>query len=504
MRIRGHTGWLVLLLPLLVLSGVEAHAQGRPPRPQPRPRAPLPPAPSPGSQLPEISSLQITYFRTTTPETQLGEEQTLHWEISGKNVKNLRLELHPGPGVIPLARTDYSTESFRLEDSRSITPTSTIDYTLKLSGDKIGLGGALARTERTANVRIVVKKPQLEPGEPRVSQDPCKIEFFVKNTGDGRFAAAPVELSYRVRGLEGLAGEVLLANGTLRSQSPLALAPGQQVSLGEISLDRNQALQADILSMNVGLPAYPTSWRLFDHRWETKTMTVNETLIDTLAAFLTGRIHINNFDGSGSDRLGHYPKRDNDSYVEIAGQRKTFTPPYLEINYGAGGSIHWRGFFNDINAPIGDRTLFSITNGQVKITIRFETDGTEIRAYESTGGYYYDIAAPDVDFSQLEIAAMLGPALNRGRLTYAGVEVSPSVSLGFIGAWEAIIPDSIRRNVQNMVRSEIRNQMLATLMQPDLKAQIEDAIDQNLRVLLRHVRLTRLRAQGNSIVVEYL
>ncbi len=83
-----------------------------------------------GSKPALQSSLNIINFSTSSNIINYGDEVILRWTIKGYNVSNLRLEIKPDVGIIPLSRTDYRNENFKIEGSKTIKPFKSDTYTL--------------------------------------------------------------------------------------------------------------------------------------------------------------------------------------------------------------------------------------------------------------------------------------------------------------------------------------------------------------------------------------
>ncbi|RLJ09746.1 MAG: hypothetical protein DRP15_02600 [Candidatus Aenigmatarchaeota archaeon] len=509
-RGRFFLGLLVLVGIIVILGGAPFGYGDPPPKPRGvpfRPTAPQPtPTPQPQPHL-EIARVDIQYFRTTTGRSiALGEYETLRWRIECKNVRDIGVEITPDVGRVPPGtRTDLGNGRFLLEGTRRVRPARTTTYILHVTG-RVEAFGRTKSIEDTESIRIIVRRPKLELRPPVVDQSNLKIKFIAANTGEADFLPGPIEVYYHI---VGTAPVQTLLEDTFTSPR-VGIKVGEEVELGEVTLpDRQRALSGDSINIIVEIgasyvfPLEGSGRRTFTHYWETKTLTINEFLVDTLAGLLVGSIRLNNYNGhEGTDIIFHKPIKKNDSYVEIGGTRMVFTPPVIE--YHSGGYDYY-GFLNDINATIGDRTLFSVVDGKIKVTLRFETGGgNEIRGWESTWGGWNDLTAPDVNFKQLEVAAFLTPALRNGRVTYSGVEVSPGVSMSFVGAYDTWLMESVRSNIENEVRNQIRDGLSSILMRDDIRHRIEDAIDEALHRLRHITRIKEVIGEGNEIRIVYL
>lgn len=477
-----------------------------------RPKGPEERVPSPSESLPTPFYLRIDYFRTTTGEgIALGDEETLRWGIAGRNVRDIRVEITPTVGsVTPGARTELSGGAFRIEGTRNIRPSETTTYTLRVRGTGIGIGGATTPVEETATVGIRVRRPRLENVQPEVDQRDLKIKFFATNTGEADFRPTPISVWYQIQGRGGIAAPAILREGTFTSPSR-GIGIRERVEIGEITLlNRQQALSYDELQVIVNIGA---SYVLplagdrdtYIHRWTPNIIRISEILIDIFGAMVRGSIRLNNYGGRQSYRA-------NDSYVEIMGVRKTFSPPRIDFTRDI---YDYRGFVNDLNATIGGRDLFSIQDGKIRLTIRFETGGgEEIRGFEETWGVWHDLTGPDVDIQQLDVSASFIPGVRAGRLTYTGVEVSSVVRVTFVGLHDlvsdviAVFTRNWETYLENEIKNRIRSEISSILMRDDIRQRIEDEISRNIpRIPLLPIPITRIisvSGEGGTISISYL
>jgi len=478
------------------------------------------PVPEPRRQIPELPySLSIDYFRTTSDgDIALGDEETLRWRIAGRNVRDIRVEITPAVGsVTPGARTELSGGAFRIEGTRNIRPSETTTYTLRVRGTGIFGDGATTPVEKTATVGIRVRRPRLENVQPEVNQRDAKIKFFATNTGEADFLPTPISVYYQIQGKGGIAAPAVLRQGTFTSPRR-GIGIRERVEIGEITLpNRQQALSYDELQVIVEIEAsyvFPLAGDkdTYIHRWTPNTIRINETLIDIFGAMVRGSIRLNNYNGAGCCTTRSNPYRPNDSYVEIMDFRRTFSPPRFEFTKGF---YDYRGFINDLNAPnIRGSDLFSIQDGKIKLTIRFETGGgEEIRGWEETWGVWHDLTAPDVDIQQLDVSVSFVPGARAGRITYTGVEVSSVVRVTFVGLYRlssgvgAVFGSNWETYIENQIKNRIRSEISSILMINDIRQRIEDGIDERIRSLPITPPITRIisvSGEGGTINISYL
>ncbi|MDI1472521.1 MAG: hypothetical protein QMD43_05380 [Thermodesulfovibrio sp.] len=472
------------------------------------------PSPSPSQMVPSSPHfLSIQSFTASSSVINYGDDLNLRWVIKGKNLGNLRLEIKPDIGQIPLTRTDYFNESFTIEGSKTIKPLQDTKYTLEISApDPFRLdidprtGRVLQRSLiASKELFITVKKPKIENVKPSVDQKTMKIKFFAKNTGNGDFLSSPIEVKYSI--ITSLTGPSL-AEGSFTT-SNLTIRVSEQVELGNITLpDRTKALNADSLLINVILnPKYrahlPQDVDYYEHAWERNRLIINNQLISIFGSLLTGSIRLNNFDGS-TGILSHNPYKANDSHIEIMGNRTTFSIP--RFDYSKGEIYDYRGFVNDINASFSGQSAFAIEDGKIKLKINFETSGTEIRGYEYTWGVWHDVSAPDYNFTQMDITVYFIPAFKNGKITYKDIQVIPYIRGTFVEAWDAFLSERLERDIDNKIKNVIASKLKEILMSESVRVRIENKIEEAItkNPLFNIFRITNVIGEGENIIIEYI
>ncbi len=483
------------------------------------------------------SSLNIINFSTSSNTINYGDEVTLRWTINGYNVSNLRLEIKPDVGIIPLSRTDYRNENFTIEGSKTIKPFKSETYTLqiiasdpvKLDFDKYGRPQQ-SMLQKSKVVSINVKKPRIENMKPLVDQKTMKIKFLVKNIGDGDFVSSPIEVAYAV--INNLSGPSL-ASGRFTTPN-LTIKAGEQVQLGEITLfEKERALSGSGIMINVSIePKYRMPLEkdvdYYEHTWETEKFIINNELIAIFGGLISGSIRLNNYFGTecGAGTPTHsdtpytqkrqrltedsYPCtpgdpyfKKNDCYIEIMNNRQNFSLPRFEYTKGSLITYDYKGYVHDLNAKWDGKTAFSVSKGKLKFEINFETEGTEIKGYEYTQGLYYDWSAPDYDLTKFNFTIYFKFGLRNKRLSYIDIEISPEVSGRFVGGYK-ILPDSLERDVDEKIKNEISRRLKELLMSDNIRGKIEEAINSRINSLLKIYRIVDVKSEGDNILIEYL
>jgi hypothetical protein len=240
------------------------------------------------------------------------------------------------------------------------------------------------------------------------------------------------------------------------------------------------------------------------------TFSITEGLLDILGSTIHGRLHLNNDNGHSDDDhfTTHKPYRANDSRIEVNDYAAQFTLPEAAFTVGA---MHYRYYVRDLDAQFGGgagfrgRDLLGIRDGRLVLTIRFETEGrVELRGWELTTGIYYDLSAPDVDITRLDIFVDLVPLLrDDGVFTYSDVRVVADLAISFTGAYDTVLMNDIRSRVRTAIADQLNAQIRTALLRPDIKSAFETAAMEAFHGLARFTKLTRMIAEGDRITFEY-
>lgn len=512
---------LIIILIVLQLTGILSYGQSNlnnEPSSQrsltPIKNSPILPKPSQTPKAP-LYSINIVSFSASSNPINYGEEVTLRWNIVGRNLERLKIEITPEIGVIPLSRADYKNESFTIEGSKTIRPSKTEKYFLKVSAQDpmpridIDKTGHIHQTKILAEKTLIitVRKPKIENVKPLVDQKAMKIKFLAKNTGDGDFISSPIQVEYAV--VNNLYGPSL-AEGKFTTPN-LNIRVGEQVELGEITLpDREKALDGS--GALVGVSIYP-KYRLplerdidnYEYSWETKTLIINNELVSIFGSLLSGSIRINNYRGVFGPITSHDPHKADDCYIEIMGKKEQFSIPKFEHSIWYLG-YDYKGYVHDLNAFWKGSNLISISQGKIVSNISFETEGKEIKGWEYTWGNYHDTAAPDYDFTKFDLVVHIKPELKNNKITYSHVEVIPNIKGTFIGGYDYITPESLERKIDEKITKNISQRLIALLMSDSIKSRIEEAIEKSIikNPLFGIYRIVKFRAEGDQIVIEYI
>jgi hypothetical protein len=315
-------------------------------------------------------------------------------------------------------------------------------------------------------------------------------------------------------------GRTKLFSGSLFFDEALANSRGQVVAAADIvdqefmpdygrvreMNESNNAARVDAALPPVFHAAPPPPAKLVT----TTPFSITERLLDILGSTIHGRLHLNNDNGhSDSDHFTrHKPYRANDSRIEVNDYAAQFTLPEAAFSVGA---MDYRYYVRDLDAEFGGgagfrgRDLLGIRDGRLVLTIRFETGGrVELRGWELTTGIYYDLSAPDVDITRLDVFVYLVPLLrDDGVFTYSDVRVMTDLAISFTGAYDTVLMNDIRSRVRGAIADQLNAQIRAALLRPDIKSAFEAAAMAAFHELVPFHKLTRMIAEGDRITFEW-
>jgi len=240
------------------------------------------------------------------------------------------------------------------------------------------------------------------------------------------------------------------------------------------------------------------------------TFSITEGRLDILGGTIRGRLHLNNDNGHSDD--DHFPTnrpyRADDSRIEVNDYAARFTLPEAAFTAGA---MDYRYYVRDLDAEFGGgagfrgRDLLGVRDGRLVLTIRFEAGGrVELRGWELTTGIYYDLSAPDVDITRLDVFVHLIPLLrDDGVFTYSDVRVMTDLAITFTGAYDTVLMNDIRSRVRGAIADQLNAQIRTALLRPDIQSAFETAAMEAFHGLVRFTKLTRMIAEGDRITFEY-
>ena len=237
--------------------------------------------------------------------------------------------------------------------------------------------------------------------------------------------------------------------------------------------------------------------------------SITEGLLDILGSIIRGYIHLNNDNGhSDSDHFTtNEPFRANDSTIRVNDFSERFNVPVaaFELN-----GMDYRYYIRDLDAEFGGgpgfrgRDLLGIKDGKLVLTVRFETGGrVELRGWELTTGIYYDLSAPDIDITKLDVSVHLTPQLrDDGVFTYSDVWVSNDLNIRFVGAYDTVLMNDIRIEVEATFSREINGLLRQALLRDDIRREFETRAMEAFHSLKTFTHLTRMIVENRLISFE--
>ncbi|GAB6094085.1 hypothetical protein JCM14469_03370 [Desulfatiferula olefinivorans] len=440
----------------------------------------------------------------------LGEDIELYWSIAFKNVGEPTVSIN-GERVTGERRTS-SDGSFWMAGRKRVRPADTTNYVLSASAPE-QKGGARSIQARET-LRVIVKKPVLTLLQPTVNQETLAVTFKLKNTGDTDFRATPIQVGYEIEGGS-------LARGTVTTP-PMEIRKNQIVDLYTVTLpDRARAFRTDSIRMRVNAGAsYRQPLRAatadFTHAWEPGTFRINGLILDILSVATNCEILVDNWnEHHGSGRAITPPLQENASHVTIDilgnSMNQVFSMPHLQVS-SPKKALKYRIYLRNIQAAHrGERGLFSIENGKLKISMTFpNTDAREIKIGRignlgDLAGKWIDDDAPDVDVSRFTLDVLLTPGIQGGKLTYTHVDVRiTGLTASFPGGWSWLNP-AFQDYATRVIRRNLDSSLTNILNSGSIKNAIIDGINRGITSAgVSITRITRIQGSGDTITVNYL
>ncbi len=448
--------------------------------------------------------------RATSTSADLGEDIELYWSIGYKNTGVPRVSIN---GAVVTGEPHRASDgSYWVAGRKSFRPGNTTTYVLSATASPSKGGGRALQTRES--LQVVVKKPVLTLLQPEVNQRNLKIKFFIKNTGNADFRATPINVNYQV-------GGGTIASGTF-TKPRTAIRINQRVELGEITLpDRNRAFRTNSIRMRVTAGA---SYRMplretradFTHDWTPSTFNINSAMLGLLSMGTNVEILVDNWNEShGSGFAISPPYQENASFAEIdilgRNERRVFTLPYLQLS-SKRKALKYRIFVKNIRCNHrGDRDLFSVSNGKLKISLEFANPDTREIKIGRIGNLgrlahkWIDNDAPDVNISRFTLDILLTPGARGNSITYTNVDVQLNgFSASFPGGWSWLNP-GFQGYVTRVLKRNLDSALTGALNSSDTKAAVTEGLNQSIRNAgVDITRITNVRGAGSNITISYL
>jgi hypothetical protein len=243
----------------------------------------------------------------------------------------------------------------------------------------------------------------------------------------------------------------------------------------------------------------------YSHAWETHTFTINETLLSLFNSIFSGYVRVNNFDGSRGGRSDSRPEIDDSRLsltVQESGGPRTVFDQAIAIPAFKFGSTPTEALvlIKDLNADIGGRDLFFISDGKLGLRIVFDTSANreiEVWARDAVAHTWRDSWLPDMDLRDFSIELILTPTLNGQTISYSDLAMNANVNLEIPG-------HRIERYLEREAANEIERSFAPVFDNAEVKTTIENTFSELVNNPLLNIRhIVSLRGTGNSIEITY-
>lgn len=439
---------------------------------------------------------------------EYGERLTFNCGFTTQNVVSLQVRLLDGSGGHtnpPYGEPREYPEGQRYNFQTNHIVREDEVLTLRIKGTGPGLGG-FAQAEK--QVRIESKSPFFEVKRPAVNDDTREVTFWVKNTGDMAFPPGDIALDYTIKGMP---GNETIVRSTLR-KNDFSAAKNHTVSPGTITLPES-ALAFDRIEMEMTFGAtcndayLPGATGSYAHTWETRTFTINETLLSIFSSLFEGNVRINTFEEGHGNRSDSQPYKSNDSRLLLTvsdpdGPRPVFDQliPIPSFKFGSDG-VEALILIHNLEAPIDGRNLFFIRDGKLGLRIVFDCSANkeiEVWARDAIAKKWVDSWLPDLDLRGFSIELMLTPSLNGQAISYSALSMNANVNLEMPGHR---VEEWLEREAASMIESSFAPVFDTASVKTAIENTFSQLVNNNPLVNIHH--LVSVRGTGNTIVITY-
>ncbi len=440
--------------------------------------------------------------------TQFGTRLTFSIQFTTDNVQTLRVRLlyesgahsnlRPGePQLLSDGKKRYRFQTSYLADKSE-------EITLEVNGINPGPGGL---TSVQKKIEIEVESPEFQVRPPVVNDDTLEVTFRVKNAGDMDFSSGTLNLRY---GIKGMPGNVTIIDSVYRADD-IVLNRNSTRDIFTVILPES-ALQYDTIQMavsgnaSVNDSSMPVEESTHSHTWETRTFTINETLVDIFSSLFSGSVRVNNFETGHGDRSDDRPAVTGDSSISLSiegssGASTVYRQDILIPSFKYGSTpFEALVMIKDLNAVIDSRDLFFIRDGKLGLRITFDASARneiEVWARDAIAHCWRDSWLPDMDLRGFFIEIMLTPVLNGQVLSYSALTMDANVNLDIPG-------HRIERYLERTAAREIENSFAPVFDNASVKETIENAFQDLINNPMLNIRhLIDVRGSGDTIVLTY-
>jgi hypothetical protein len=222
-------------------------------------------------------------------------------------------------------------------------------------------------------------------------------------------------------------------------KSDLSIPSGGRVEIARITLTDREHLYA-VRRILVEAEAdddyhvFTTRTVSHTHELESRTATLEASILLGFFNALSGEIRLNNYQSPGSNTTANRPGISNDSFVRIGDFERRFTPDFLsaKLKSSVSGDVlyDYRPYINNVTATVGGRGSTSIPErNMVNMRIAFNTSGgSEIKGWRYRDGQYIDDDAPDINITNLTLDVKFHLNLRDGRIIIDAVIITPTIN----------------------------------------------------------------------------
>ena len=430
-----------------------------------------------------------------------GDEFVFSWTFRTKGAISVSAKIIGGGRTLTLnpgTPRDVSGGWKQYSNRRATIMRAGGDYTLRVTTMPRGVGSVQEK-----KIRIKMASAVLQTLKPTVGPSNLRVTFRVRNRGNAA-ATGRFQVFYQIQGRNPMRQLVQSSFST----DSMEIRRGATLNLGHITLP-NSAWQSGQLWMrvNIGLMG-PVSLAAeredFTYNWPTKTLTINDTLLDIVEAMMTGHVLIDNYRPVSGNRTKNRPFRENASEIKLMTETYRFTFNY--IRYKIVGVEHFF-FVRNFRANMGGRNFLTIEGGKLCMNVNFDCSASrEVKGWVRNWVRkdYSDSGSPDVDIQRFNLKLSLEPVLRGSKVSYRNPRVSISSSMRFPGGWSWL--NTFKGKLNDSVKSSVRSGFGSMLNSNDVKTLLENKLTEVVNQMggaLGIHKLISIRGNGNRIIVTY-
>jgi hypothetical protein len=473
------------------------------------------------------ASVKIVYFNKATDPTRMaarigessgppriyanyGETVRLSWTVEACHAGTITGSIsHHGPVDLG-EKVDIGNKCVRMRNTTEITVTSGGTYTLRVSA--VPLGPASVKEK---SVEVILRNYNVEISDVDFNTATRELAIYGRNRGEVDIAANELQIHYVVRGIVRGPGPVIQEDWINRRS--VAIPRGQRVELGHYTLPESVysyqglSVKTRIFGESFG---FGTKEQTFSVPLNPREISFNEVILDAFITTMVGDVRFNNYDPAlrTAEEISVAPYKRNDSWVEIMGDRTTFSPEVIRLHFSITGSwsgreyvgVSFRGFINNISLAAG-RPRTVLKPGLVGVRLVFDTSvSREIKGFILNDGIYNDEMGPDIEINRLEVEILIRPCLNGQKISFCQVSSEIDVSTTFAGGWHILdrFAPTISNGVEDTVRQIVRQQIGDMLNTNANKRLLEDFFDGLLRAAgVNNIRTMTVNERGITLSV---